>query len=417
MSSEWPRVSLRDFAELLAGFAFKSSGYTENSQDVRLLRGDNIAPGKVRWDGVKRWPRDWDVNLSRYIVEPGDVVLAMDRPWIPAGLKVAQVTESDSPCYLVQRVARLRAGTRSDSDFLFAVLSGPDFDSYIQNTTTGTAVPHISAKQILDYEFQLPPSHVRAEVGALLAALNERITLLRETNTTLEAIAQALFKSWFVDFDPVHAKMQGRAPEGMDQATAALFPDSFEDSELGAVPKGWGVGRLSDIASLKGGKMLDKASFVENGEHPVFGGAGVMGHSNLSNAEGFVITVGRVGAYCGQYFWHQGKAWVNNNASLVSPSNPDHSCWLFLWLKSVDMDLIKKGAAQPFVSNSDISELKIVLPPKQVIEKLVESVDPIFQRLSTITTQIKSLESLRDTLLPRLISGQLRVNEALEAIQ
>jgi type I restriction enzyme S subunit len=177
------------------------------------------------------------------------------------------------------------------------------------------------------------------------------------------------------------------------------------------------VCKLAEIASLKGGKMLDKASFLENGEHPVFGGAGVMGYSNLSNAEGFVITVGRVGAYCGQYFWHQGKAWVNNNASLVSPLNPDHSCWLFLWLKSVDMELIKKGAAQPFVSNGDISVLKIVLPPNQAIEKFIESADPIFQRLSSITTQIKSLESLRETLLPRLISGQLRVNEATEAIQ
>jgi type I restriction enzyme S subunit len=201
--------------------------------------------------------------------------------------------------------------------------------------------------------------------------------------------------------------MQGRAPEGMDEATAALFPDSFEESELGPVPKGWVLGKLADAAFLKGGKMLDKTSFAGNGEHPVFGGAGVMGFSNLFNAEGFVITVGRVGAYCGQYFWHQGKAWVNNNASLVSPSNPAHSCWLFLWLKSVDMELIKKGAAQPFVSNGDISNLKIVLPPNMLIEKFVQSIDPIFQRLSSLSAQLKSLEVLRDTLLPKLISGQL----------
>jgi len=176
---------------------------------------------------------------------------------------------------------------------------------------------------------------------------------------------------------------------------------------LGAVPKGWVLGKLADAAFLKGGKMLDKTSFAGNGEHPVFGGAGVMGFSNLFNAEGFVITVGRVGAYCGQYFWHQGKAWVNNNASLVSPSNPAHSCWLFLWLKSVDMELIKKGAAQPFVSNGDISNLKIVLPPNMLIEKFVQSIDPIFQRLSSLSAQLKSLEVLRDTLLPKLISGQL----------
>lgn len=303
--------------------------------------------------------------------------------------------------------------------FLYHVLTNQaalDEFQRIAESRSGT-FPQITFESIEHFPVPVPPHHVQDELIKFFDGIDDRITLLRETNTTLEAIAQALFKSWFVDFDPVHAKMQGRAPEGMDQATAALFPDSFEDSELGPVPKGWGVGKLSEIASLKGGKMLDKASFVENGEHPVFGGAGVMGYSNLSNAEGFVITVGRVGAYCGQYFWHQGKAWVNNNASLVSPSNPDHSSWLFLWLKSVDMDLIKKGAAQPFVSNGDISELKIVLPPNLVVEKLVESVEPIFQRLSSITTQIKSLESLRDTLLPRLISGQLRISEVLTEME
>ena len=86
MSSEWPRVPLREFVDFLAGFAFKSSGYTEELTDVRLLRGDNIAPNKVRWDGAKRWPKNGVAELSKYALEPGDVVLAMDRPWIPAGL-------------------------------------------------------------------------------------------------------------------------------------------------------------------------------------------------------------------------------------------------------------------------------------------------------------------------------------------
>jgi type I restriction enzyme S subunit len=92
-----------------------------------------------------------------------------------------------------------------------------------------------------DFQFKLPPIPAQQRIAGVLKALDDRITLLRETNTTLEAIAQALFKSWFVDFDPIHAKMQGLAPEGMDEATAALFPDSFEESELGDVPKGWHV--------------------------------------------------------------------------------------------------------------------------------------------------------------------------------
>ncbi|MEN9453302.1 MAG: hypothetical protein RLZZ369_2361, partial [Pseudomonadota bacterium] len=152
--------------------------------------------------------------------------------------------------------------------------------------------------------------------------------------------------------------------------------------------------------------------FKVDGLYPVFGGAGVMGRSDLFNADGFVITVGRVGAYCGQYFWTQGKAWVNNNASLVSAKTAAHSVWLLHWLKSVDMDAIKKGAAQPFVSNGDIAALKMALPPNNLIGQFVEVCAPIFLRLSELSSQAQTLTDLRDSLLPRLISGQLRLPEA-----
>ena len=387
MSSDWIGGKLGDFVELKRGYDLpqakrtlggvplvSSSGVTDR-HDVAMVRGPGVVTGRYGTIGKVFYVEEdfWPLNTTLYV----------------------------------------RDFKGNHRKFINYFLKTLDFHAYSDKA----AVPGVNRNHLHEALVSIPPVSAQVKIADFLGALDDRITLLRETNTTLEAIAQALFKSWFVDFDPVHAKMQGRAPEGMDEATAALFPDSFEESELGPVPKGWVVCKLAEIASLKGGKMLDKASFLENGEHPVFGGAGVMGYSNLSNAEGFVITVGRVGAYCGQYFWHQGKAWVNNNASLVSPLNPDHSCWLFLWLKSVDMELIKKGAAQPFVSNGDISVLKIVLPPNQAIEKFIESADPIFQRLSSITTQIKSLESLRETLLPRLISGQLRVNEATEAIQ
>lgn len=302
-----------------------------------------------------------------------------------------------------------------DRDFLFYQLLAHRIQ--LQSLATGAAQQNLSGQQIKELIAPFPPIQEQKAIGSYLRLLDDRINLLRETNKTLEAIAQALFKSWFVDFDPVRAKMEGRQPEGMDEATAALFPDSFEESELGKIPLGWLAGKLSNVATLKGGKMLDKSSFSEAGANPVFGGAGVMGYTDLSNADGFVITVGRVGAYCGQYFWHQGNAWVNNNASLVSPINPSHAQWLYLWLKNADMELIKKGAAQPFVSNGDISELKIALPPADVIEKFTEYGTLIFEKIAQTSIQTKSLINLRDTLLPRLISGHLRLPDAEAEIE
>ena len=142
-----------------------------------------------------------------------------------------------------------------------------------------------------------------------------------------------------------------------------------------------------------------------------------MGRSNFSNANGFVITVGRVGAYCGQFFWHIGEAWVNNNASQIKPRNDAHSIWIYQWLKSVNMDLIKKGAAQPFVSNGDIALLTITIPPEEVTNRFVEICAPIFRKRHSLHEQAQTLATLRDTLLPRLISGQLRLPEAKEQLE
>jgi type I restriction enzyme S subunit len=446
MSSEWPQASLREFADLLAGFAFKSSGYTENSQDVRLLRGDNISPGKVRWDGVKRWPKDCGVDLAKYVLEPGDVVLAMDRPWIPAGLKVAQVTEVDTHSYVVQRVARLRARSKSDCDFLFSLLSTSDFDSYIQNATTGTAVPHISAKQILDYEFRLPPASVRAQVGALSAELNNRITLLRETNTTLEAIAQALFKSWFVDFDPVHAKMQGLAPEGMVEATAALFPDSFEESELGPVPKGWKLvpfGQLlshtiggdwgSDVADEKNDTRVaiirgtDIPDLQSNANRRVplrYTSQKKLAGRKLEDGDLLLeVSGGSKDQPTGRSLYLSGALLSQFDCPvepasfcrLLRPLNKDvgmllaqHLTYIYAQGKTWEYQNQSTGIAN-FQTTHFLETELVACPPDDVLKEFAETVQPLIARAHL--AQIQELASLRDTLLPRLISGQLSLND------
>jgi type I restriction enzyme, S subunit len=258
-------VSLAQCAKIDLGYPFKSADYTDSNDGVRLLRGDNIGQGQLRWDGVRKWLRKDGDKLSNYELRENDLVLAMDRPWVTAGLKFARVRRGDIPSILVQRVARLRPKEGVDADFLHSVIASADFTQHIQTITTGTAVPHISGTQIQEYKFNLPDVATQRAIGSLLMGFDDRITLLRETNATLEAIAQALFKSWFVDFDPVHAKKEGRAPVGMDEATAALFPDSFEESELGLVPKGWRVQSLDTIASFLNGLALQK--FPPNGQN------------------------------------------------------------------------------------------------------------------------------------------------------
>ena len=326
MSAEWPTVSIGDIAGDWKGsmavgpFGSRMKADLYVPSGVRVVRGNNLSGGREPEGEYVHVSVETADSLASCCLIPGDLVFPHR-----GNIGEVGITPDDGRRYMLSTSLMKLSPDRKKVDPLYLMYffkSAVGRSALLMNAsqvgTPGIATPLKSLRSI---QFPLPSLGTQKQISETLSKLDDRITLLRETNTTLEAIAQALFKSWFVDFDPVHAKMQGSAPAGMDEATAALFPDSFEELELGAVPKGWILGKLADIATLKGGKMLDKASFVESGEHPVFGGAGVMGYSNFFNAEGFVITVGRVGAYCGQYFWHQGKAWVNNNASLVSPTS------------------------------------------------------------------------------------------------
>ena len=136
---------------------------------------------------------------------------------------------------------------KTNCKYLYFVIS--DLVGHLKELSIGSATKFLTKTILNELQISLPPKFEQDKIESFLSALDDRIILLRETNATLEAIAQALFKSWFVDFDPVHAKMQGTQPEGMDEQTAALFPDSFEESELGLVPAGWEVGELADIVT------------------------------------------------------------------------------------------------------------------------------------------------------------------------
>ncbi|HNN96098.1 MAG TPA: restriction endonuclease subunit S [Pseudomonadota bacterium] len=168
----WVETKLEAKIDLLAGFPFKSARYTNNDHDVRLLRGDNIVQGYVRWEDVKRWPVTDTGEYQRYWLASGDVVLAMDRPWVKAGLKRAQILINDLPCLLVQRTARLRGDASMNNRFLFYLISSERFINHIVGIQTGIGVPHISGQQIKDFQFQMPPLHEQIEIASNLDALS-----------------------------------------------------------------------------------------------------------------------------------------------------------------------------------------------------------------------------------------------------
>jgi type I restriction enzyme S subunit len=257
----------------------------------------------------------------------------------------------------------------------------------------------------------LPPERERWTIAEFVGALDDRITLLRETNATLEAIAQALFKSWFVDFDPVHAKQQGRAPEGMDEATAALFPDSFEESELGLVPKGWQPQRLESFIELAYGKAL-KSTDRTLGNVPVYGSGGITGYHNESLTNGPSVIVGRKGTVGSLYREDQPFFPIDTVFFLRSVVPMTYCFYLLRTLGLADMNT---DAAVPGLNRNNVYRLPVALPTGGILKAFDDVVKAIRDSIFRNQQQAQTLATLRDTLLPRLISGQLLLPE-VEAI-
>jgi type I restriction enzyme S subunit len=197
----WKATMLGEEVDLLAGFAFKSIQYTNVDDDIRLLRGDNIIQGCLRWDDVKRWPATDSEDYDRYQLREGDVVLAMDRPWVNVGLKYATISADDVPCLLVQRTARLRGGANLDNRFLKLLIGSSAFISHILGVQTGIGVPHISGQQIKDFEFARPPIADQRRIADNLESLREetqRLASLYERKlAAMEALRRSLLHQAF----------------------------------------------------------------------------------------------------------------------------------------------------------------------------------------------------------------------------
>lgn len=301
----------------------------------------------------------------------------------------------------------------------------------VKSHAYGSAQENINLEVLRKLEFPIPPLSVQTEIADYLSVLDDRITLLRETNATLEAIAQALFKSWFVDFDPVRAKMEGRTPAGMDEATAALFPESFEETELGAVPKGWRVRSLDEIATYLNGLALQKFPPTGQDDLPVIKIAQLrkgdtvgadMASRNIKPE--YIIQNGDVlFSWSGSLeveIWCGGEGALNQHLFRVT-SGQFPKWFYFLWtrhhLEHFRQVAASKATTMGHIQRAHLTAAKVVMPSNDVLHTTDTVMAPILQRMIDNALQAHTLSTLRDTLLPRLISGQLHLPEAIKAVE
>lgn len=319
-------------------------------------------------------------------------------------------------CAIGQNLVVLRSdGHQIAPKFLRWLVRGPEWwDEVAKFINVGAVFDSLRCRDIPNFELTVPPLAEQSAIAGVLDALDDRIALLRETNATLEAIAQALFKSWFVDFDPVRAKSQGLAPAGMDEATAALFPDRFEESVLGPVPKGWTVGTLEDLLVLQRGFDLP-AQDRKPGAFPIIAASGPSGAHIEPMAKGPGVITGRSGVL-GRVFLELGDYWPLNTTLWVKEFRRASPCFAYETLRRLDFKAFNAGSAVPTLNRNHVHGLPHVLPPRHCVAAYEAVALPLHQRRRALELQAQSLAELRDTLLPRLISGQLRLPQADEAI-
>ncbi|QKK08440.1 MAG: restriction endonuclease subunit S [Planctomycetota bacterium] len=408
---------LADHVDLLTGFPFKSASYTSDSSGTRLVRGDNVVQGQLRWENAARWPDDEQDGIDRYQLEPGDVVLAMDRPWIEAGLKYARIGKDDVPALLVQRVARLRAHSDLHQGFLFYLIGSQGFTDHVLAVQTGTAVPHISGKQILEFQFRLPSYTEQEAIAALLGSLDDKIEQNRRTARVLERLARAIFKAWFVDFEPVKAKAAGAASfPSMPQPTFDALPTTFTTTDHGPVPEGWKMGSLGDVIDIHDARRVPLSKRQREERRGVFryyGAAGVVGHVDGYLFDGCFTLVGEDGTVYGdgdrpmtQYVW--GQFWVNNHAHVLTGRAPWTTEHIYVLLQHVYIRPFVTGAVQPKLNQGNLKSVPIVMPPDPVAGSFGDIVEPLFQLLRHVEDESAKLADMRDLLLPRLLSGSIR---------
>ncbi|MEU4383447.1 restriction endonuclease subunit S [Micromonospora echinofusca] len=378
-------VRLGDYVDLLTGFPFKSAGYVD-AGGMRLLRGDNVAQGRIRWDGAKLWPINDASDCGQYALRVGDVILAMDRPWIEAGLKYAQLRDHDVPSLLVQRVACLRARDGLDQQYLGYLIGSKRFAEYVLSVQTGTAVPHISSRQIADFKFDLPDLGIQRAVAQVLGALDDKIALNEQTALTVAEFAHAQFTATI---------------------TAARR-----------------LASVGDVAVFHNRRRIPLSARQRSGmpgRYPYYGANGIVdyvgefifdGDYVLVGEDGTVVTGG--GAPVVQDV--HGKFWVNNHAHVLTGDSVSNEV-LLMALKSADVRHLVTGAVQPKLSMGNLKKLPLALPSERAGSQLEPQLRELFNLTKSKSAESRALAELRAVLLPGLMSGAIRVTDAKNAVE
>jgi len=387
----------------------------------------NLVGGRVSENGIARVSNEHVTRLSRHRLSPGDIVFSRRGDVT----RFALVSERERGWLCGTGCLKISLGDPllATPEFIAAYLSSPDAKEWLVRHAVGATMPNLNTEILSDVPITLPPLADQVEIGAFLAAIDLRIDLLRQTNTTLEAIAQSLFKSWFVDFDPVRAKAEGSEPNGMDAETAALFPGDFEESELGLIPKGWTIRPFTSEFEFTMGQSPPGDSYNDSGNGtPFFQGCTDFG--DVSPRRRVFTTQPTRFARAGDVLMSVRAPVGDINVASSDCSIGRGLCSIRHRSGSTGLTVASIGAMRARIetaagegalfkslSKKQLSELPVISFGDHLAHAGSSVLDPLVRSRLANAKRIEVLTSLRDTLLPRLISGRLRLPDVNSVIE
>lgn len=393
---EWKEVRLGDIVSIKSGLAYKGA-FIGKGENILLGMGCVSFKDKFLFSGARPYEADCD---DKYCVEPGDIVLATRQQSdklpilampaiIPSSLKAKKIIYGTN-LYKVENHSEVT------NDFLFWQLKTPDYIDYISSVKTGSVVRMVTKKNVEDYVFRCPPKEVRDRISTLLWGLDRKIELNNKINADLEEMAQAIFKNWFVDFEP--------------------FKDGkFVDSELGMIPEGWKVGNLGDFCNVFTGKKNTNQA-IEKGLYPFFSCAPEPLASNDAIFNGKAIIIAGNGSYTGRTSFYNGgfDLYQRTYACTIREQDKENLMIFFYHMMKQFFEPTKmggtRGSSIPYIVMGDITQQKFPYSKDWLI-RFSNIANSMMDRKLRIDKENSRLSLLRDTLLPRLMSGELEVPE------
>jgi type I restriction enzyme, S subunit len=392
-----------------------------------MIRVIDVQGGFLKTADALRVSDDvFDEFTRRYKPKRGDIVFSRVGSY-----GNASYVNTDEGFCLGQNTALL--SPRINGRFLHLFLQSADARRQIDELAVGSTQKTVSLKSIAALQIPVPPRDELEAIAAVLGALDDKIELNRRMNATLEAMAQTLFQSWFVDFDPVRTELDGRKPAGLDSATAALFPNEFEDWELGPIPKDWRVGKIHDILTFSRSTVDPSETPNDLFAHyslPAFDEGRTPKIEPGSEIKSQKLAVPPDAALLSKLNPHIPRIWfpdvsgdaraVCSTEFLVAAAKPGFSReFLFCLFTSnqfgTEYATLVTGTtgSHQRVKGESVLEIKLVVPPTEIVERFSSIVIPIFQKVALQIRESTTLATIRDALVPRLLNGELRVNKNL----